>query len=58
MAAASISIFRESSSYFLLIWEILQGVYPGSFQITASVLGFGDCEVLCESSKNAVSFLL
>lgn len=58
MAAASISIFKESSSCFLLIQEILQGIYPGSFQITACVLGLGDCEVLCEPSKNAVSFLL
>ena len=33
------------------------GSDPGSFQITASALGLGACEILCAPFKNGISFL-
>ena len=58
MAAASVFVLRMSSGCFLPLWETLQDQYmghPGSFQITASALGPGACEILCAPFKSGVS---
>ena len=49
MAAASMYVPRVDPSFLLPLQEakIASGYDPGSFQITASVLGLRACEALC-----------
>ena len=58
MAAASVYVPRVRPKCLLPVSETLQDswwVWPGSFQITASVLGHRGCEILCASFKSGVS---